>query len=381
MIEVAEVFRRFADDYLSAHDAGKGGASMLPSHRRAITDILGCRTETLGGHLWRCDACSAEVYSYHSCKNRSCPKCHTDQTKRWLEARKIEMLPCRYFHVTITVPEELRDVLRANQRDGYALLMKAAAESIIEIARDSRYVGATVGVLAVLHTWTQQLNYHPHVHCLVTGGGVSDDGSHWHPARNGFLVPVQALAKLVRGKLKAALAKRRPDLVLPKAAWRKPWVVHCTAWGEGDEAVLRYLARYVFRVAITNNRIVGLDDKGITIRHKDRKSMQWRTTRLTGHEFMRRFLQHVLPKGLHKVRYYGLWHPARREHAQRARLMLLLDRPPTPSPATRSAETVDRATDRSANHTPFDETRICPRCQQGRLVRASRLYPKQASGP
>src|SRR3974377_344466 len=244
------------------------------------------------------------------------------------------MLPCRYFHVTITVPEQLRDVLRANQRDGYALLMKAAAESIIEIARDPPYVGATVGVLAVLHTWTQQLNYHPHVPCLVTGGGVSDDASHWHPARNGFLVPVQALAKLVRGKLRAALAKRRPDLVLPKAAWRKPWVVHCTAWGEGDEAVLRYLARYVFRVAITNNRIVGLDDKAVTIHHKDRKSMHWRTTRLTGCEFMRRFLQHVLPKGLHKVRYYGLWHPARREHAQRARLMLLLDRPPPPSPPT-----------------------------------------------
>ena len=146
-------------------------------------------------------------------------------------------------------------------------------------------------------------------------------------------------------------------------------------------AVLRYLARYVFRVAITNNRIVGLDDKGVTLHHKDRKSMQWRTTRLTGHEFMRRFLQHVLPKGLHKVRYYGLWHPTRREHAHRARLMLLLDRPATPSSATRSTETVDRATDRSANHTPFDETRICPRCQQGRLVRASRLYPKQASGP
>ena len=261
---------------------------MLPSHRRAITDILACRTEALGGHLWRCDACSHEVYSYHSCKNRSCPKCHTDQTERWLEARKLEMLPCRYFHVTITVPEELRDVLRANQRDGYGLLMKAAADSIIEIARDPRYVGATVGVLAVLHTWTQQLNHHPHVHCLVTGGGVSDDGSHWHPARNGFLVPVRALAKLVRGKLKAALAKRRPDLVLPKVAWRKPWVVHCTAWGEGDEAVLRYLARYVFRVAITNTRIVGLDDKGVTIRHKERKSRKWQTTRLSGHEFMRR---------------------------------------------------------------------------------------------
>src|ERR1700719_1372019 len=192
---------------------------MLASHRRAISDILACRTEALGGHLWRCEACSAEVYSYHSCKNRSCPKCHTDQTERWLEARKLEMLPCRYFHVTITVPKELRDVLRANQRDGYAVLMKAAAESIIEIARDPRYVGAAVGVLAVLHTWTHQLISHPHVHCLVTGGGVSDDGRYWHPARNGFLVPVRALAKLMSGKLKAALAKRRPDLVVPKAAW------------------------------------------------------------------------------------------------------------------------------------------------------------------
>jgi Transposase zinc-binding domain/Putative transposase len=203
VIEIADVFRRFADDYLTAH-----GASMPPSHRRAITDILACRTEELGGHLWRCDACSAEIYSYHSCKNRSCPKCHTDQTERWLDARKIEMLPCRYFHVTITVPEELRDMLRANQRDGYAVLMKVAAESITEIARDPRYVGATVGVLAVLHTWTQQLIYHPHVHCLVTGGGVSDDGNHWHPARNGYLVPIRALANLVRGKLRAALAKR-----------------------------------------------------------------------------------------------------------------------------------------------------------------------------
>jgi len=354
---------------------------MLASHRRAIADIMACRTEALGGHLWRCDACSAEVYSYHSCKNRSCPKCHTDQTERWLEARKLEMLPCHYFHVTITVPKELRDALRANQRDGYPLLMKAAADSIIEIARDPRYVGATVGVLAVLHTWTQQLVYHPHVHCLVTGGGVSDHGSHWHPARSGYLVPLRALAKLVRGKLRAALAKRRPDLAVPNAAWRKPWVVHCTAWGEGDEAVVRYLARYVFRVAITNNRIVGLDDNGVTIRYKQRKSGKWQNTRLNGHEFMRRFLQHVLPKGLHKVRYYGLWHPARREHAQRARLMLLLDRPTPPAPTMLSVKTSDRTADRSANCTPSNEIRTCPCCKHGRLVRTVRLYPKQASGP
>jgi hypothetical protein len=376
VIEIVDVFRRFADDYLSAH-----GATILPSHRRAIADILACRTEALGGHLWRCDHCSAEVYSHHSCKNRSCPKCHTDQTERWLAARKAEVLPCPYFHVTITVPEELREALRANQKDGYALLMKAAAEAIIELARDPRYVGGTVGILAVLHTWTQQLLYHPHVHCLVTGGGVSDDGQHWHPARNGFLVPFAALAKLVRGKLKAALAKRRPDLILPDAIWSKQWVVHCTAWGEGDEAVLRYLARYVFRVAITNNRIVGLDENGVTFRHKHRESNRWRTIRLSGHEFMRRFLQHVLPKGLHKIRYYGLWHPARREQAARARLLLLLNRPAGPGLETRLPEATRDAADRPGDQTPSAEPRVCPCCREGHLIHIGRLYPKQASGP
>jgi hypothetical protein len=291
------------------------------------------------------------------------------------------VLPCCYFHVTITVPEELRDTLRANQKDGYTLLMKATAEAIIELARDSRYVGGTVGILAVLHTWTQQLHFHPHVHCLVTGGGVSDDGQHWHPARNGFLVPFAALAKLVRGKLRAALAKRRPDLVVPDAAWSKRWVVHCTAWGEGDEAVLRYLARYVFRVAITNNRIVAVDERSVTFRHKHRASNRWRTTRLSGHEFMRRFLQHVLPKGLHKIRYYGLWHPTQREQAARARLLLLLSRPASSDLEAPSPETTGDAADRPGDHTPSAERRVCPCCQEGHLTRIGRLYPKQASGP
>jgi hypothetical protein len=368
VIEIAEVFRRFADDYLSAH-----GASMPASHRRAIADILACRTEALGGHLWRCDQCGVEVFSYHSCKNRSCPKCHGDQTRRWLDARKREMLPAPYFHITITVPEELRAALRANQRKGYALLMTAAAQSILELARDPRYVGATVGVLAVLHTWTQQLLYHPHVHCLVTGGGVSDDGRDWLPARKNFLVPATALAKLVRGKLKAAFEKSLPGLV-PAAAWTKPWVVHCTAWGAGEQAVLDYLARYVFRIAIANSRIVDLDDQTVAIRYKKRKSNRWRTCRMSGHEFMRRFLQHVLPKGLHKVRYFGLWRPARRERERlsRARLMLLLDRQP-PQAAAASA-------DRPENSEGM-EIRICPSCKCGRLVCIRRLTPKQARGP
>ena len=375
MIEIADVFRRFADGYLSAHDA-----TILPSHRRAIADILACRTEALGGHLWRCDQCSAEVYSYHSCKNRSCPKCHTDQTERWLAARKAEVLPCSYFHVTITVPEELREVLRANQRDGYAMLMKASAEAIIELARDPRYVGGTVGILAVLHTWTQQLLYHPHVHCLVTGGGISDDRRYWLASRNVYLVPEAALAELVSGKLKAALARRRPDLVLPAVTWSKRWVVHSTAWGQGHEAVLQYLARYVFRVAITNNRIVGLDAAGVTLRHKHRASNRWRTTRLSGHEFTRRFLQHVLPKGLHKVRYYGLWHPTRREDAARARL-LLQQCAAWANTETSSSEAAERAGNQPGDRAPADEPRVCPCCKVGHLTHIKRLDPKQATGP
>jgi hypothetical protein len=376
VVALAQVFRRFAQDYLSAH-----GALVLTSHRRAIADILACRTPELGGHLWHCTRCSAEVFSYHSCKNRSCPRCHRDQTERWLAAREAELLPCPYFHVTVTVPAELREGLRSNQKDGYAALMKATAEAIVELARDKRHVGGTVGVLAVLHTWTGELIYHPHVHCLVTGGGVSADGRDWHPARRKFLVPTRPLGVLVRAKMRAALARRRPDLVFPEAAWKKPWVIHCSAWGDGGEAVLRYLARYVFRVAITEGRIIGLDEDGVTIRHKHRKSGCWRTTRLDGHEFMRRFLQHVLPKGLHKLRYFGLWHHTRREHAARVRQMLALDpaRPAAPCPSTTDASAAER--NRSAPSPSPGAPRVCPCCKAGHLRLVRKLYPRQVRGP
>jgi hypothetical protein len=257
MIEVADVFRRFAADYLAVH-----GASMPPSHRRAIADILDCRTAALGGQVWRCEACNSEVFSYHSCNNRGCPKCHTAQTQEWLERRQAEMLAVPYFHITITVPAELRAVLRAHQRAGYGALMQASAAAIIELARDPRYVGGTVAVLAVLHTWTQQLHFHPHVHCLVSGGGISADGSTWHPARQNLLLPIKPLATLVRGKFRALLRQKCPDLVVPDAVWHKSWILHVSARGKGEQAVLDYLARDVCRVALTNARIVGLDDNG-----------------------------------------------------------------------------------------------------------------------
>src|SRR5258705_2028616 len=175
-------FRRFAGSYVAAH-----GAAMLPSHRRAIADIIACRTEALGRQQWCCNHCGTLLHVFHSCRNRACPKCHAEQTRAWLEQRREEMLPVPYFHVTVTVPEELRAALRRYQIEGYGALMKAAAEAIIVLARDPRWVGGTVGVLAVLHTWTQRLIFHPHVHCLVTGGGLSDDGTTWHPAGKTFL--------------------------------------------------------------------------------------------------------------------------------------------------------------------------------------------------
>jgi len=373
MIEVADVFRRFATDYLSAH-----GALMLPSHRRAIEDILNCRTAALGGQVWRCEQCDAEMFSWHSCRNRSCPKCHTTQTRAWLERRRAEMLPVPYFHITITVPEELREVLRARQRDGYGALMRASAAAIIELARDPRYVGGTVGVLAVLHTWTQQLNLHPHVHCLVSGGGISEDAGTWHPARRNFLVPIKALAKLVRGKFRAMLRQTCPDLSIPDAVWRKRWILHVTAWGNGEQAVLDYLARYVFRVALTNARIVSLDDETVTIQYKERKTGRSRTCRLSGHEFMRRFLQHVLPRGFHKVRYFGLWHPAQRNNVARVRQMLQLQATPKFDPPPDFA--VSPLTPSAAEPPPSIEPLICPHCQ-GRLIFIRTLSPRQAMGP
>ena len=374
MIEVADVFRRFAADYLAAH-----GASLPPSHRRAIADILACRTAALGGQVWRCDACSAEVFSYHSCGNRSCPKCHTAQTQEWLEDRQAEMLPVPYFHITVTVPAELREPLRAHQRDGYAALMRASAAAIIELARDRRYVGGTVAVLAVLHTWTRQLTLHPHVHCLVSGGGISEDGTIWHPARRAFLVPVKALARLVRGKFRALLQRSCPDLVIADAVWRKAWIVHVTAWGRGEQAVLDYLARYVFRIAITNTRITGLDDAGVSFEYRDRKTGRRHTCRLRGEEFMRRFLQHVLPRGLHKVRYFGLWHPAHRRDAARVRQMLLLHAPPVSQPPQEPTTTVSDPPD--AASVPATETKVCPHCHHGHLIFLRTLARGSAMGP
>jgi len=358
-LELADVFRQFGPSYLDAF-----GDRLLPSHRRAIEDITACRTAAMGGHAYRCDDCGKPFYVYHGCRNRSCPACHTHQTQQWLDARTVELLPCPYYHVTITVPAQLRDTLRSNQVDGYALLMKTAAEAVIALCRDKRYMGATPAILAVLHTWTAAMDYHAHVHLLVSGGGIGKDGASWCEAKHPFLVPVSALSRLVRGKFHDALKKVRPDLEaqLPSSVWTREWVAWCKPWGQGETAVLDYLARYVHRIAITNRRILAMDERTVTFRYKDRKHQQWRTCTLSGHEFMRRFLQHVLPKGFHKVRYYGLWHPAQRAQRQNARRALQLNQA---QPGVQACIEDRPITETASEHTPAV---TCPHCGSQRAT-------------
>jgi hypothetical protein len=303
-IELADIMRQFGPLYLK-----RFSGSMLASHKRAIADIQQCRTEAMGGHIYHCDRCGKKVYVYHACRNRHCPACHRDQIHQWLEQRTAELLPCDYFHVIVTIPETLRRVFRSRQKQMYSLLMKTASESLMQLADDPKHLGGRVGILAVLHTWANNLTYHPHIHMLVTGGGVDNNGR-WICCKKKYLVPVKALSKRIRRKFKARLKRTDNDLYrsVDPSTWSKNWVAHSLHYGQGQSVVLQYLARYVFRIAITNHRIIDMDKTHVTFRYKDRKGGRWITSRIEGCEFIRRYLQHVLPKGFHKVRYYGIWH-------------------------------------------------------------------------
>jgi Transposase zinc-binding domain/Putative transposase len=238
MPEVADVLRRYGADYRQ-----RFGKALLPSHRRAMEDSILCRTDALGGQLLRCEHCGPKHYVYHSCRHRSCPKCHQQDTKAWLAERRQELLPVPYFHVVFTVPHERGEILRQHQQDLYDILLRAAARSLIKLAADAHDVGGLIGVLCVLHTWTRTLAYHPHVHCLVPAGGVSADRTAWRPARKSYLVPGQALSKLFRGLFLGLVRQERRDLTLPESVWTKGWVVYGKPALQGTEQVLNYLGR------------------------------------------------------------------------------------------------------------------------------------------
>lgn len=358
-IELADVVRRFMGPYKEQF-----GHLMLPSHCRALQDIVACMTEDMGGEYYHCKDCHEAFWIYHGCRNRSCPKCHGRQTAQWLKSRSAEVLPCRYFHLTATAPSELRSLFLRHQKTLYGLLMKIAAQSVRDLAAEKRFVGAEVGILAVLHTWTGQLHHHPHVHMLVTGGGVTADGTAWRAAPKKFLVPVRKLSWMIAKRFAAALQKDHPELFeqIPDTVWRREWCSYCKPYGTGQDAVLNYLARYVFRVALTNRRLIAMDESHVTFRYKDHDTGQWRRLRIEGVQFLRRFLFHVLPKGFHKVRYYGLWHPCKRDRQARARLLLQLTaKPATQNAAVIMADLVDEALDQSAL-TSQDHVVKCPKC-------------------
>ena len=354
---VADAVRQFGPAYRARY-----GAAMPASHRRALRDLAACRTPALGGQVHCCDACGYEHYVYHSCRNRSCPQCHGAATAAWLAAREAELLPVPYVHVVFTLPASLREVVRAHQRVCLAALMTTAAESLRALAADPHYVGGTLGILAVLHTWTRALVYHPHVHCLVPAGALAPDGTTWRPARDNFLVPVRALSRRFRARFLARLRRRLPNVSLPPGLWEQPWVVYCKPSVQGAACVLRYLARYVHRVAITDARILGITSERVTFSYKDAQAHTWRRMTLSGEEFLRRFLQHVLPPGFHKVRYYGLWAPA--AQATRRRVQEALGAtpaaPPTPT-TTPNAAPAAAATPAGAVARP------CPQCASGVL--------------
>jgi len=315
MLEVADIFRLHGPAYRQ-----KFGDRLLPSHRRAMQDIETCRTEALGGQLYFCKQCQAQRYSYHSCKNRHCPKCQNEQANDWLQEQQSLLLPTHHFLVTFTLPAELRPLARSHQKTIYNLLFRTSSAALQQLAQDPRFVGARLGMVGVLHTWTRQLLYHPHVHYIVTGGGLTDDGR-WRSSRKDFLLPVEALSPIFRAKFRDALKQTELFAQVPPRVWRKDWVVHAEPVGSGTQA-FQYLAPYVFRVAISNNRLCTLHDGQVTFTYKESATDQFKRSTLTAEEFIRRFLQHVLPPRFIKVRYYGLLSPAHRQLLLKARQLL-----------------------------------------------------------
>ena len=363
MLEVAEIIRRHGAAVRAAL-----GNRLLPSQARALRDLVACRTAACGGQLTQCTACHQQVYRYHSCRNRHCPKCGGDQTTRWLARHQARLLPCPHYLVTVTLPAALRPLAFGHQAVVYGALMRCAAAALQTLAADPRFVGASLGCIAVLHTWTRALLYHPHVHLIVTAGGLSADRTQWiapkHPA---FLVPVQALSVIVRAKMCAALNQAALLETVPPAVWTTPWVVHAQPAGDGTR-VLDYLARYLFRVAISNSRIESTNDDQVTFRYRDNRTQAIRRVTLSGVEFLRRFLQHVLPRRCMKVRYYGLWSATRRADLAHARTLL--------AAAHATATPVGRAvTPTSTGGVPAPA--VCPVCHAGTLTLIAILRPQR----
>ena len=382
-VDLADIVRAHGPDYRRTHRLAR-------AQHRALHAIAICRTAALGGHRAVCTACGTERITYNSCRNRHCPKCQHVATERGLSARRREVLPIPYFHVVFTLPHALNPLAQSHPRLIYRLLFHSAASTLLRFGRDPRHLGGDVGVTAVLHTWGQNLSQHVHVHCVVTGGALAPDGTRWMPARPTFLFPVRALAKVFRGRYLAGLQRAfdRGDLHLTDglaslaapaafAAWlaelrQSAWVVYCKPPFAGPDHVLAYLGRYTHRVALSNDRLLGLADGRVRFRWRDyADGDRVKVLDLDVDEFLRRFLLHIVPDGFVRIRHFGLL-ANRRRAAALAQCRVLLMQPPVPPASPESVREL------MLRVTGTDIAR-CPVCQQGVLHQVEVLPPAPAT--
>ena len=318
-LSVADVIRRHGPAFIATR-----GSRITKAQRITLVKLAACRTALLGGHVYRCDSCGEERIAYNSCRDRHCPSCLAHRSADWLRARMQELLPVPYFHVVFTVPDRVAALALGNKKVVYAILFRAAAETLIEVAKNPKHLGADIGFLSVLHTWSQTLVHHPHVHCVVPAGGLTPERDRWIASRPRFFLPVRVLSRVFRGKFIAALRRAfaRGELAFagitaqladPKRferwvrkLYKVEWVVYSKRPFGSAEQVLKYLAAYTHRVAISNRRILAIDDRTVTFRYRDRSApARSRAMTVDAHEFIRRFLLHVLPKGFTRIRYFG----------------------------------------------------------------------------
>jgi hypothetical protein len=388
-LEVADVFRRYGSEYRLQH-----AETLSREQQRVMSAIERCRTEALGGHLEQCDACGYQRPAYNSCRNRHCPKCQSLARAQWLEDRQAELLPTPYFHIVFTLPEQIAAIAYHNKAVLYDILFHATAKTLQTIAGDRRHLGAGIGFLAVLHTWGQNLLHHPHLHCLVPGGGIAPDESQWVACRTGFFLPVRVLSRLFRRlflkQLQAAFDSGRLSFFSSLQHLQDPqtfaqylapirkseWVVYAKRPFGGPEQVLAYLGRYTHRVAISNDRLLSMQQGKVSFRWKDyRDHDQCKIMTLEAPEFIRRFLLHVLPSGFQRIRHYGFL----ANHVRQAKLALCRKLLGVPAPSLSTPQ--ERSDYRDVYETLTGRSlRDCPVCHEGHMVEIMKL-PTVASTP
>lgn len=363
--ELADIFNQFAGEL----------PPLLPVQSKAVRDIVKCRTPAMGGHMHQCDHCGHQVNLYNSCRNRHCPKCQSLNQARWLDAREKDLLPVEYFHVVFTIPNTLHSIFRSNTRVCLNLLFASVSETLQEVALNPERLGAKIGFIAVLHTWTQTLLYHPHLHCIVPGGGLSPDGTNWLACDAGFFLPVPVLSAVFRGKLLSKFEAAIDDGKIPQSgtdakallrkAARPSWVVYCKPPFAGPKQVLRYLGRYTHRIAISNHRIVSMRDKTVTFRYRDRADgNKQKLMTMDAVSFLKRFLAHIMPSGFMRIRHFGFLANAVRKKALALCRAHLKDNALNRDDDIGDDDSWQKLFERL---TGIDVT-VCPVCSSGRLI-------------